>query len=166
MLSVMSENRGHAAILRCSGRIVAGEEAWTLYNTVISQQNKRVVVLDLTRVSRVDAGGLGVLASLERWARVAGVRLQVIPSHAVQEVLDLTGLGSALEVRPSVSAPSLPVDPWEDSAIGIAADDCRAPRLRFDKNLAGHVPPSNPPPKTPTPARVFQTSGTRAGKRS
>jgi len=48
MLSVMSENRGHAAILRCSGRIVAGEEAWTLYNTVISQQGKRVVVLDLT----------------------------------------------------------------------------------------------------------------------
>ena len=123
MLGVMSENRGNTAILRCSGRIVAGEEAWALYNTVISQQDKRVVVLDLTRVSRIDAGGLGVLASLERWARVAGVRLQVIPSHAVRELLDLTGLGSQFEIRPSMSAPSLPADRWEDSAIGIAADD-------------------------------------------
>ena len=85
MLGVMSENRGNTAILRCSGRIVAGEEAWTLYNTVISQQNKRVVVLDLTGLSRIDAGGLGVLVSLRRWARVGGVKLGLIPSKAVQE---------------------------------------------------------------------------------
>jgi anti-anti-sigma factor len=80
---------------------VAGEDAWTLYNTVISQQGKRVVVLDLTRVSRIDAGGLGVLVSLKRWARVAGVRLQLVPSQAVQELLDLTGLGSQFKIRPS-----------------------------------------------------------------
>jgi anti-anti-sigma factor len=123
MLGVMSENRGNAAILRCSGRIVAGEEAWTLYNTVISQQDKRVVVLDLTEVSGIDAGGLGVLVSLRRWARVGGVKLRLIPSKAVQELLDLTGLGSQFEIRPSVSAPSLPADRWEDSAIGVGADD-------------------------------------------
>ncbi|HXP48175.1 MAG TPA: STAS domain-containing protein [Terriglobales bacterium] len=119
----MSENRGQAAIFHCSGRIVAGEEAWTLYNTVISQPGKRVVVLDLTRVSRIDAGGLGVLVSLRRWARVAGVKLQLIPSKAVEDLLDLTGLGSQFEIRPGVSAPSLPADHWEDSAIGVAADD-------------------------------------------
>ena len=123
MLDVTSENRGNAAILRCSGRIVAGEEAWTLYNTVISQQGKRVIVLDLTGVSRIDAGGLGVLVSLRRWARVGGVKLRLIPSQAVQELLDLTGLSSQFEIRPRVSAPSLPADPWEDSAIGVTADD-------------------------------------------
>jgi len=123
MLSVMSENRGNAAIFVCSGRIVAGQEAWALYNNVISQQDKRLVVLDLTRVSRIDAGGLGVLASLERWARTAGVKLQLIPSPAVQELLNLTGLGSQFEIHPSVSAPSLPADRCEDSAIGVAADD-------------------------------------------
>jgi len=113
MLSVMSENRGNAAIFRCSGTIVVGQEAWALYNNVISQQDKRVVVLDLARVSRIDAGGLGVLASLEQWARVADVKLQIIPSQAVQELLDLTGLGSVLEIRPSEDAqpaPSLPAD--------------------------------------------------------
>ena len=57
MLNVISENRGNAIIFRCSGRIVAGEEAWTLHNTVISHQRKRVVVLDLTAVSSIDARG-------------------------------------------------------------------------------------------------------------
>jgi anti-anti-sigma factor len=117
MLGVMSENRGNTAILRCSGRIVAGLEAWTLYNTVISQQNKRVVVLDLTRVSRIDAGGLGVLVSLRRWARVAGVKLRVIPSKAVEELLDLAGLRPLFEIRSTEATPSA-----ADSLSGPHAD--------------------------------------------
>jgi len=126
MLSVMSENRGNTAIFRCSGRIVAGEEAWTLYNTVISQQDERVVVLDLTRVSRVDAGGLGVLVSLRRWAGVGGVKLRLIPSEAVEELLDLAGLRPLFEIRSTENpqpAVSLLVDSGEDGAIGVAADD-------------------------------------------
>jgi len=121
MLSAGTENRGNVAIFRCSGRIVAGQEAWTLYNTVISQQGKRVVVLDLTGVSRIDAGGLGVLVSLRRWARVGGVRLQLIPSKAVEELLDLAGLRPLFEIRSTENAQpevSLP----KDSAIGVAAD--------------------------------------------
>jgi len=106
MLGVITENRGHAAILRCSGKIVAGEEAWTLYNTVISQQGKRVVVLDLTAVGQVDAGGLGVLVSLRRWATGTGVRLELIPSKAVQELLDVAGLSSLFEIRSSETMPS------------------------------------------------------------
>jgi len=126
MLNVVIENSGNVAVLHCSGRIVAGEEAWTLYNTVISLQNKRVVVLDLTRVSRTDARGLGVLVSLKQWARGAGVKLQLIPSKTVQDLLDLTGLHSMFEIRSSErphSASPLSVDSREDSAVGIAADD-------------------------------------------
>jgi anti-anti-sigma factor len=126
MLNVVIENFGNVAVLRCSGRIVAGEEAWTLYNTVISQQNKRVVVLDLTRVSSVDARGLGVLVFLKQWAHGAGVKLQLIPSKAVQELLDLTSLHSEFELRSSESvqpASNFLVDSGENSAIGIAADD-------------------------------------------
>ena len=125
MLNVMSENRGYSFIFRCSGRIVAGEEAWALYNNVIFQQQKRVIVLDLTSVSRIDAGGLGVLVVLKQWARVAGVKLRVIPSEVVRELVELTGLASALEIGPSEntkSTPNIP-DPCEESAIGIAADD-------------------------------------------
>ncbi len=92
MLGILNENRGNAVIFRCTGRIVVGGEPWKLYNDVISQHGKRVVVLDLTSVNRIDAGGLGVLVSLRGWARIAGVKLRVIPSKPVQEVLDVAGL--------------------------------------------------------------------------
>ncbi len=117
MLGVITENHGHAAVLRCSGRIVAGEEAWALYNTVISQQNKRVVVLDLTGVSGIDAGGLGVLVSLRRWARGAGVKLRLIPSKAVKELLDVAGLRPLFEIRSAEAMPSA-----ADSLRGPHAD--------------------------------------------
>lgn len=123
MLRVTSENRGNAIIFRCSSRIVAGEKAWTLYNNVISHGAKRVMVLDLTGVSRIDAGGLGMLIALKQWARVAGVKLRLVPSQAVQELLDLTGLSSQFEIRPCVSASNLPADLLEDSASVMAAND-------------------------------------------
>ena len=126
MLSVTIENSGNVAVLRCSGRIVAGEEAWTLYNTVISLKSKGVVVLDLTRVSRIDARGLGFLVFLEQWACGSGVKLQLIPSKSVQELLDLTGLDSLFDVRSSESVhpgSDFLIGSREDNATGIAADD-------------------------------------------
>jgi len=98
MLSVMIKKAGDAVILRCWGRLVAGQEAWTLYNTAISQQYQRAFVLDLTGVDQVDARGLAVLVSLKQWAYGAGVRLELIPSDPVQEMLDLTGLHFMFEI--------------------------------------------------------------------
>jgi anti-anti-sigma factor len=126
MLSVGIENFGNVAVLRCSGRIVAGEEAWTLFNTAISLQNKRVVVLDLTAVRGADARGLGVLVFLKQWARGAGVKLQVVPSKPVLELLELTGLHSLFDIRSRESVQpvsGLLADARDDSPIRIAADD-------------------------------------------
>jgi len=120
MLGVVSESSGNIAILRCSGRIVAGQEAWILYNTAISQQGKRAVVLDLTAVSGIDAGGLGVLVSLRRWARVGGVKLRLIPSKAVEELLDLAGLRHLFQTcstEAMLSAPELLSGSGEDSTV-------------------------------------------------
>jgi len=123
MLNVVIENSGNLAILRCRGKIVEGEEISTLFDAVISLKNKRVVVLDLTRVSRIDARGLGILVLL---ARAVGVKLQLMPSKTVQELLDLTGLHSLFEIRSSESVQpvsNFSVDSREDSAVGISADD-------------------------------------------
>jgi anti-anti-sigma factor len=125
MLSVIIENSGKAAVLRCSGRIVAGEEAWTLYNSVVSLKNKRAVVLDLTRVSGTDARGLGVLMFVQQWARLSRVKLQLITSKPVQEMLELAGLLSLFDVRSSEDAEpaaDFPVDSREQT-MGISADD-------------------------------------------
>ena len=123
MLNVVVENSGNLAILRCRGKIVEGEEVSTLFDAVISLKNKRVAVLDMTRVSRIDARGLGILVLL---ARAVGVKLQLNPSKIVQELLDLTGLHALFEVRSPENGQSgsdFLADSWEDSAIGIAADD-------------------------------------------
>jgi anti-anti-sigma regulatory factor len=120
MLNVMIENSGNLAILYCLGRIVAGQETWTLFNAVESLKPGRVVVLDLTGVSGIDARGLGALLALKQWAVGAGVKLQLVPSNAVQELLDLTRLSSEFELR---SPENFLVDSWEPNGISVAADD-------------------------------------------
>ena len=63
MLNVTIQHSEDMAVLRCVGRIVAGDEANTLRKAVLSQANSRTVVLDLTRVDAIDAGGMGLLVS-------------------------------------------------------------------------------------------------------
>ena len=120
MLRVMRENRGNDALLRCSGRIVAGEETWNLYNAIVALQDKQIIVLDLTGISRIDAGGLGILVASKLWADAAGAGLELIASRAVQELLDVTNLGRLFEsgsTRPM--SPAAPLSgPDADSALG------------------------------------------------
>ena len=101
MLKVVIENCEDHVIVRCRGRLVAGENLWSLYNTVIFEEKTPGVLLDLTEVTRVDARGLGVLVVLSQWAAGAGIRLELIPSKHVQAMLDLTGLYSLFEIRSS-----------------------------------------------------------------
>jgi anti-anti-sigma factor len=106
MLNVMIKKSRDAVIFHCWGKLVAGEEAWTLYNTVISQQHKPVFELDLTGVDRVDARGLGVLVFLHQWASGFGIKLALIPSKPVLELLELTGLHLMFEIGCSQTAPA------------------------------------------------------------
>jgi anti-anti-sigma factor len=106
MLSVIAEKSGDVLILRCTGRLVAGEGAWTLYNTVISQQNGQTLVLDMRGVKRVDARGLGVLVFLNQWGSGTGVKLVLIPSKPVRELLELTKLESLFEIHAEENTPS------------------------------------------------------------
>ncbi|HKN31968.1 MAG TPA: STAS domain-containing protein [Terriglobales bacterium] len=123
MLNVIAEKSHDVLILHCSGRLVAGEGAWTLYNTVISQQNERAVVLDMTGVNRVDARGLGVLVFLNQWASGAGVRMELIPSKSVRELLDLTKLRSLFEIRSPENIPS---------TAGLMSGPARGDTLKAD----------------------------------
>jgi anti-anti-sigma factor len=99
MLTIDVEKTEDVAVVRCTGRIVRGESIRTLRNAVISQRDTRIVVLDLSEVQLVDAGGLAALVSLHHCTRDRGIQLKLVnPTHFVREVLERTGLDRVFEI--------------------------------------------------------------------
>ncbi len=76
------------AVVECKGRIVHSDDVFKLRDVVLSQEDARVIVLDLSEVEAMGGGGLGMLAFLEHWAREHGIQLKLFcPSEAVVEGL-------------------------------------------------------------------------------
>lgn len=85
----------------CSGRIVQGDGADTLLHAVKSLDTPHILI-DLIGVNAIDAGGLGVLAELERWVRDENRRVHLVnPAKGVREVLEVTRLSSVLQLFPT-----------------------------------------------------------------
>jgi anti-anti-sigma factor len=98
-LHIKSEQTGDVAVLQCSGRIVRGEAIHFLREAVTSLEQPRMVVLDLTDVEMLDAGGLGMLVFLHRWTRDHGIQLKLVnPSAFVHEMLDRTRLSCVFNI--------------------------------------------------------------------
>ena len=107
MLNVTIQHSEDMAVLRCVGRIVAGDEANILRKAVQSEVNSRTVVLDLTGVDAIDGGGMGVLVFLQGWARATEVDLKLMnPTSRVRELFALTNLDSVFEISSSEDAVS------------------------------------------------------------
>ena len=98
MLKVHVKNLGSVAILCLQGRIVNGETA-TLRDAVHSQSEVSAVVLDLARVSTVDAGGLGVMLELREQIESKGIAFKLMNvTNLVSRVLEITRLNSVFKV--------------------------------------------------------------------
>ena len=86
-------------VIECNGRIVFGEEAAALRETVKGAlgQSKQIV-LNLHNVSYIDSGGLGTLVGLYSSARGAGgdVKLAEL-SQRVGQLLQVTKLVTVFE---------------------------------------------------------------------
>lgn len=114
MLTIDVEKTGDVAVVRCVGRIVRGAGVRTLKNAVLSEKNVRIVVIDLSDVETLDAGGLTALLSLHQWARNCNVQLKLVnPSHFVNEVLTRTGLNRVFEISK-----------FEHALFVLSARDC------------------------------------------
>src|ERR1035438_10921932 len=88
MLNVTVANIGELAVVGCEGRIVRRESAYKLREAVTSQTDARIVVLELSEVRAIGGGGLGMLVSLQRWAREHNIRFLLFhPSKSVQNKL-------------------------------------------------------------------------------
>jgi anti-anti-sigma factor len=106
VLTLEVQKHPHVTVLRCAGRIVHGDGADDLLRAV-KAQDQRDLQIDLSKVATIDAGGLGVLVELERWARDTNRTLQLInPTKRVLEALETTGLSSVLQVCTGTTQPS------------------------------------------------------------
>jgi len=90
MLSLHIENVDDLAIVECKGRIVRSEAAFALREAVASQEDARIILLDLSGVSAIEGGGLGMLMFLQRWAFDHDIRLKLFnPVKSVWDRLEL-----------------------------------------------------------------------------
>src|SRR5207244_13185247 len=80
MLQVVVEHTADTVVLRCVGRIVAGEEVHALQDTVVSHTDKHVVLLDLAGVVSIDAAGLVLLMFFLTVGRALGFFLWFVTS--------------------------------------------------------------------------------------
>lgn len=98
MLRVMNERAGDVVVVKCAGRIVRGEET-ALRNAVLQEKLARVVVLDLSDVESIDAGGLNLLVYLHRWTEGNGTHLKLVnPRPFVREMLTRTHLNCVFDI--------------------------------------------------------------------
>jgi anti-anti-sigma factor len=101
-MSTQAERRDGVDVLLVSGEIdlsTAPQLGPALEDAVGSGA---ALIVDLTRVGFLDSAGVRVLAVADARATAQGGRLLLVPSEPVSHVFEISGLGAALRVYPSV----------------------------------------------------------------
>ncbi len=102
MLKINAQNWGTATVLCLQGQIVNGETE-ILRSVVQSLSETSAVILDLARVTTVDAHGLGVMLELRERTREKGIRFQLMNvSKPLSMVLAMTRLDSVFQITSGV----------------------------------------------------------------
>ena len=100
-LKISQRNVNGVTVVDCSGRIIFGDEAALLRETVkaILPQSKQIV-LNLKNVTYIDSGGLGTLVGLYSSAQAAGVEVKLaqLTSRSTQ-LLQVTKLLTVFDVK-------------------------------------------------------------------
>ncbi|MBZ5603704.1 MAG: STAS domain-containing protein [Acidobacteriia bacterium] len=97
-LSLQIHGEGDEAMVRCSGKLVAGVTETLVDETRPLIKSYRRVVLDLSDLTQMDSMGLGAIVRLLVSARSAGCSLELINlSKRVRELFGITHLLSAFE---------------------------------------------------------------------
>lgn len=99
-LKLSTRQINDVVVLDCAGRIVFGEEASALRETVkgLLPDHKKLII-NLANVTYVDSGGLGTLVGLFTSARSAGGAIKLVHlTHRTTELLQVTKLLTVFEV--------------------------------------------------------------------
>ena len=104
MLNVQTKNLGRVAILNLQGEIVIGQTE-TLRDAVESLPRMSSVILDLSRVTLMDAHGLGVMLQLREESHAKGGGFQLVNVNGpLREILQITRLDRVFQVSSAVMA--------------------------------------------------------------
>ena len=121
MLKVHTKNLGTVAILCLQGRVVSGETA-ALRKAVHSQSGASALVLDLARVSTIDAGGLGVMLELREQTQSKGIEFRLVNvTKLVRRVLEITRLNSVFEITSGAEILSAALRGQPGSVVELAS---------------------------------------------
>ena len=106
------------AVVNCSGRMVRGAALDELRRRIEQIDHVRVLVLDVSDVDHLDAGGLGTLLLVRRWAIQKSARLKLVnPPAFFRRLLEATHLNSVFEISSLKEAISI-----------LRANECSRPR--------------------------------------
>jgi anti-anti-sigma factor len=103
-LRLESRPVGEVFVVQCVGRMVAGNEIFTLHSQVGDAIEKYGdVVLQLDRLDFVDSSGLGALMRLMQAARAKGADLKLcgVPAR-IMKMLELTHVDRQFEIYDSI----------------------------------------------------------------
>jgi anti-anti-sigma regulatory factor len=90
VLKVVIDKIGEVAVVECQGRIVKSEASLKLRRVVTSLRDRRIIVLDLSEVTAIEADGLGMLLFLRQWAYEQNIQLKLFnPTTSVLDSLEL-----------------------------------------------------------------------------
>jgi anti-anti-sigma factor len=87
------------AVVNCSGRMVRGAALDQFRRRIEQLERVRVLVLDVSEVGQLDAGGLGTLLLVRRWAMQKSAKMKLVnPPVFFRRLLEATHLASVFEI--------------------------------------------------------------------
>ena len=119
MLKVHTRKLGNVAVVSVQGRIVNGETA-SLREVVDAQSTVKTVLLDLGRVSTIDASGLGLMLEMREQTQSKGMRFKLMNvTNLVSKVLAVTKLDSVFEWERDITFYTRYGDVFAWSCLGV-----------------------------------------------
>jgi anti-anti-sigma factor len=87
------------AVVNCSGRMVRGAALDQFRHRIEQLDRVSMLILDVSEVDHLDAGGLGTLLLIRRWATQKNARMKLVnPPVFFRRILEATHLNSVFEI--------------------------------------------------------------------
>ena len=87
------------AVVNCSGRMVRGSALDEFRRRIEQLERVRVLVLDVSEIEQLDAGGLGTLLLVRRWATQKNAKTKLVnPPAFFRRLLEATHLSAVFEI--------------------------------------------------------------------